>query len=451
MDRFMAAGHLPNFRRFYDEANIYTTDAACEGEDLNPWVQWVTVHTGVPAEQYGIKRLSDGHKLNLKAVWDCLSEANYRVWVCGSMNPRYDAPLKGYLLPDPWSTALPPYPENAFGPYYHFVRGMVQEHTNEKMPLAKSDVLKFLGYMAFNGLSFSTVRALLAQLWTERRTGKHRWRRSTLLDRLQFDLFRSCYDRLQPHFATFFLNSTAHLQHVFWRNLEPEAFTVKPTDEDQKEHQDAILYGYRSMDALLGRFMRMAGRDTTLVFCTGLSQQPYLKLEATGGKHFYRLHDPAALHGVLQVPGKFTYHPVMSEQFVLRFENDADARRAEQHLARFRVGETEAFRVVLQELDLMVTCAINTVISAGAQLTDGQSQPLPFFDVFYKVDNVKSGFHHPDGMLWVRNPNREHAVHCEKVSLCSIAPAILDMFNVSPPEHMTCPAFTAGRLETVGV
>ena len=106
MDRFMASGHLPNFRRFHDESHVYRTDAEEEGENLNPWVQWVTAHCGLSASEHGITRLSDGHRLGTKAVWDILSEAGYRVWVCGSMNARYDQPLDGMLLPDPWSTGL---------------------------------------------------------------------------------------------------------------------------------------------------------------------------------------------------------------------------------------------------------------------------------------------------------------------------------------------------------
>jgi hypothetical protein len=456
MDRFIREGQLPNFRRMRDESHIYTTDAACEGEDLNPWVQWVTVRTGLPAEQYGISRLSDGHKLQEKAVWDLLSDAGYRVWVCGSMNPRYNDPLNGFLLPDPWSTALPPYPKDAFGPYYRFVRGMVQEHTNESLRLSKLDALKFLGFMATHGLSFATVRKIVGQLWTERLTGKCRWRRATLLDHLQWDVFRRYYRKHRPHFSTFFLNSTAHLQHVHWRNLEPEVFTVKPSDADQAEHRDAVLYGYKNMDDLLGRFLRLIGPETTLIFCTALSQQPYLKLEATGGKHFYRLKDPAVLRDLLKVPGRFSYHPVMSEQFVLRFADAAEAAQALEHLSGYRLGEADAFRVSLQDLDLMVSCADNSVVPGDARITPspfalspggrggrGEGQSVPFFDVFYKVDNVKSGFHHPDGMLWVRWPNREHAVHADKVSLCAIAPAILEMFGVPQPEYMAHAPFTA--------
>ena len=88
MDKFMAAGHLPHFKLFHDEAHVYRTDAEEEGENLNPWIQWITVHTGLSASEHGITRLSDGHTLQTKAVWDLLGDAGFRVWICGSMNAR---------------------------------------------------------------------------------------------------------------------------------------------------------------------------------------------------------------------------------------------------------------------------------------------------------------------------------------------------------------------------
>ena len=44
---FMAAGTLPNFRRFYETSQVFTTDAHAEPPNLEPWIQWPTVHLGV--------------------------------------------------------------------------------------------------------------------------------------------------------------------------------------------------------------------------------------------------------------------------------------------------------------------------------------------------------------------------------------------------------------------
>src|SRR6266540_4177128 len=182
VERFTRAGQLPNFDRFYRESRVFITDAEETQDKLNPWIQWVTVHSGLSFAEHGVFHLGDGHKL-----------------------------------------------------------------------------------------------------MRERLAGK-RWKRAVLLDQLQWDVFRYYYRKLRPAFATFFLNSTAHLQHKYWRHMEPEHFTIVPSPAEQAEYESAILFGYQQMDKLLGEFIALAGRSTTLILCTALSQQPCLTYEDQGGK-----------------------------------------------------------------------------------------------------------------------------------------------------------------------
>src|SRR5207253_786601 len=136
-------------------------------------------------------------------------------------------PLRGAVVPDPWTVGMPPSPEE-LSAYYLFVQRNVQEYTNDPVPLSKGDYARFLKFMALHGLSLRTVKSIAAQLWSERRAGKGRWKRATILDKLQRDLFLHYFKKLRPSFSTFFLNSTAHFQHAHWRNMDPEplvAFT----------------------------------------------------------------------------------------------------------------------------------------------------------------------------------------------------------------------------------
>lgn len=437
MFRFMKEGKLPNFQKLYEESQAYLTEADAEPPALNPWVQWVSVHAGVPYSEHGIYLLGDGHKLQYPCIWDVVSAAGGKVWVCGSMNSRYEAPLKGYFLPDPWANCVAPSPDTLM-PYFRFIQQHVQEHTNERVPLSKADYLKFLSFMVTHGLSADTVGTIVQQLSSE--SGKkNRWKRAIILDRLQFDLFRSCYRRLDPQLATFFSNSTAHFQHSYWRNLEPELFQVAPSAEEQNEFENAILFGYQQMDKLIAGFLEMAGTGTTLIFCTALSQQPCLIYEEQGGKTFYRPHTFDKLLEFAGIKSPHKVSPAMSEQFHLIFETESATDDAEQRLRGLKVGDRGAVGVRRTENGLYCGCAIYNHLPEDAVLTNG-GRSTRFFDVFYHVEDTKSGMHHSDGLLWIRRPDHKGEAHAERVPLMAIAPTALEALGIPRPQHMRGPS-----------
>ena len=47
MDQFIAEGKLPHFARLKAESQVYITDAEEIAPNLEPWIQWVTVETGL--------------------------------------------------------------------------------------------------------------------------------------------------------------------------------------------------------------------------------------------------------------------------------------------------------------------------------------------------------------------------------------------------------------------
>ena len=134
----------------------------------------------------------------------------------------------------------------------------MQEHARPENGFGQRDNAGFAAFMATHGLQLSTASAIARRdIFSEvTSSGNSKWRRVALLDKLQFDVFRYYYRRLQPDFCSFFVNSTAHLQHAYWRHLEPETFTVQPSATEVDKYRDAILFGYQQMDRLLGESPR---------------------------------------------------------------------------------------------------------------------------------------------------------------------------------------------------
>jgi hypothetical protein len=259
-----------------------------------------------------------------------------------------------------------------------------------------------------------------------------------LLDKLQLDVFRWYYRKIRPAFSTFFSNSTAHFQHYHWREMEPHLFKNQPTPEKLAAHDQTILFGYQEMDKMIGELLDMAEPDTVLVFATAISQQPCVVYEDQGGKVMYRPSDIARLMQFADVTEPYTAAPLMAEVFNIQVQSDEDAKRVEAKLTSLRVGSRQAMQVLRKGTLLNVKCQLHDKQPADLKLTRGETSTR-FFDLFFELEEEKSGMHHPDGMLWIRLPGAQGHTHETKVPLSSVAATLLRLLSLPVPRHMGPP------------
>lgn len=431
LERFIGAGLLPGFARLRSQSLCAVTDAEEEQHNLEPWIQWVTVHTGLRYAEHRVFDLGDGAKLDAPRLWDMVSAAGGKVWVCGSMNAAFQGEhINGFMLPDPWSIGIEPYPKGQFEPFFKLVRNYVQEYTNDKVPLKPLDYARFGAFMAAHGLSPATVRQTLAQLASES-GGRNRWKRAMILNRLQWDVFRWYWRRHRPDYATLFLNSTAHVQHYHWRNYEPDAFTIRPSAAEQAEYADAIPLAYQDMDRLVSEALAMAP-EATIVLMTALSQQPLLKYEETGGKVVFRARDPEALMRFAGVTDHYVHAPVMAEEFHLYFDDEGAAGRAEASLRALHVEDRPAFRCRRNGRELFLGCDVFVAPASDARLVSRASGATArFHDHFYLLVGLKSGGHHPDGVFWVHRRGAAQRVLERKIPLRQTTPTLAALLGLT--------------------
>jgi hypothetical protein len=96
---------LPNIKRILD-LNVIETHAPdlYESRYLEPWCQWVSIHTGPPAASHKIRNLGDVPNLGEKQLWESLSDSGITSGVWSALNARMgEAPNCKFFLPDPWT------------------------------------------------------------------------------------------------------------------------------------------------------------------------------------------------------------------------------------------------------------------------------------------------------------------------------------------------------------
>ena len=423
--KFMAAGDLPNFKRFYDASTVYTTTA---GDDpLEPWVQWPSVHCGVPYREHRALHLGDGAHITQKAIGTVLSESGITVGIFGMMNGNYNRP-NGYHVPDPWDAVHEPHPRE-LRVFFDFVCSpSAREYARLATRFARhARVCGLYGTPRFVGIDGRRGREATARRATATRYDVEA---RAILDLLQYDVFRFLNRKHRVRFASFFSNSTAHLQHYFWRNMAPEGFEEPPSAEADESLRGAVRFGYRSMDRLLGRMMNDYP-DHRLVICTGLSQEPWF--ETT--KCTYRPIDFARFLRFAGVSESVRVLPVMAEKFRVECDSESIASAVGDALARLR----------FKGAALMHADVANTTVFAGCNVIDADPELVAervhcgtssavFGELLYRITAMNSGRHVPEGSLWVRDG--AHSVRESVMPLANIAPMMLEYFAVEAPSTM---------------
>lgn len=403
LERFINEGHLPNFKKLRDESVLQLTKTDATGEDLNPWVQWVDIHTGVERQEHEIQKLNEGHKYKGKFTWDVLSEnLNCKNWICGSMNSAHSDTFKGVFLPDPWNSHIDIKNNKPLETYHAYIASAVQNYSRGN----STSSLSFIKSILKQGVRPTTIMKLAHQLLKEKIDPATKWRRAMLLDLIQFDVFKYHFTKESPDFSTFFSNTVAHYQHHYWKDFEPEKFGLNSSP--QEENKDSILIGYKNTDLILGKILQLVPKDYPIMFLTALSQEPYLDAE----RNYYNIKDPEFLRTEFGITEEFEFHQVMAEQFQLEFKSEDECINVEKELSQyymdsekyFNVGSTQLFLITREENLLFVQCRCNKNIDdAATYISERDNTKKSFNHVFYRMNETKAGKHNQVGIYWKRN------------------------------------------------
>jgi len=185
------------------------------------------------------------------------------------------------------------------------------------------------------------------------------------------------------------------------------------------------------MDLLLGEFAALAADDTQLIFATALSQQPYLKYEGIGGHHFYR---PRNVHGMFAELGisADSVQPVMTHQYIAHFADDRALRTAIEAIGGLMLDGKPVFEVRQSgPLDFYFGNQVHTRVADGSRVicANQRTPDFGYYDIFYRIEDMKSGRHHPHGCLWIETGR--HMRHRDHVSILDILPTVLRQLGLS--------------------
>lgn len=397
IDRMVSEGRLPNFKRLQDRSIRHLTRTS--DQDLEPWVQWVTLHSGMPQSEHGVRQLDERGDVALARVWDSLASNGYSSVIFGSMNTATKEPGKVSIFPDFWSSTSPSNP--SLKRLHRFLSDQVLNHTDPNKKHGAS-ILFVLIDLIRQGVSVSTMLRGVAQLLAERVTKVDlRWRRPILLDEIMWDLFEKQWSNKRPNYATFFANSTAFLQHRYWRHMEPEVYIAKPTPDALTAYGGAIEASYERMDVIVGKALRLVGDHGAVAFSTAISQEANLKYEDIGGKFVYRCRDFWSFFQQIGAAKPVSVEPVMTHQAWATFDSTSAAQRAGDALAALTLDDKPLMNFYVEKDRVFFDCALTSIVDDGKKFkSEALKQAYGVDEVFHLIGQVNNSQHSRLGYYW---------------------------------------------------
>jgi hypothetical protein len=370
---------LTHVRRLLELKHARTTTSdLVEHQGLDPWVQWVGVHSGKSSQQHRINRLGATQVQTFPQVWNAIADRGYSWGVWGVMNaPRGPESGGQFFMPDPWSFEERAHPKQ-LNDLLALPRYAATNYLHMDYRAACVALLRFARFFAppahWHLLARFTAKALRGAILA----GVNVHTFATLLDYLSVLYFVRLRSAGKPDLSIIFLNLIAHLQHQFWKHGD-------------RPHPEMKL-GLQVLDAMLGMLFLSRCKNESIVVMNGLKQENV----AGQGFHVYRQINPQAVIEALGIRrGKV--EQCMTHDAHILFKDATDADLAEHQLRRCMLSDGHSAFYVEREGPTRVFYQLAFQHDVGTEtrlVCDSHSRP--FFEAF-RLICIRTGAHIPDG------------------------------------------------------
>lgn len=432
LETLMARNELPTFQRINETWQYFETQSETEYDKIEPWIQWVTAHTGKTFEEHQIYRLGDAHNLRHKQIWETLSDHGIESGIIGSMNTLRRDTIGGVFFSDPWSQENHSFPAR-LRPLWELISSRVKGHATSEIGL--KHMVKGLQTCMNLRLPPNIYWKIARQLYEQKKSKLNKWKLAGVFDLFLTEIFRSILRSTNYGFYTLFLNSVAHYQHHYWRNFDRSPFDPNIDYPDIKAQHDPISYGYKVLDQVLRSVLRTVGqdKDTLILVLSGLSQDPYTEKEDIGGMNYYRLKDHEKFTRSLGLASEFEVFPLMSRDWQIKYPDEPGRLRALRTFEGLRIMGERLFSVKESSRGyLFIETKFHKGNSNGAMIKNENGQDICRFHEAFTNIAIKSGHHNGKGYLWISDERFSASMHHKKIPLTSVYAMPLQALGVVP-------------------
>jgi hypothetical protein len=385
---YINQGLLPNFKKIFNTQPPIETTSENEYKLLEPWVQWVTIHSGKSYKEHNIFRLGD--IVNYPELSQIFEELEAEGLSVGAVSPfnaenRLNNPV--FFIPDPWTKT------KASGGWvvkalYQAVHQSVNDNAKSKLNF-KSMISLGVGLLLY--VPLLRWSHYLKTILKVNKPGT----KAIILDSLLADVHLTLWKKYKPDFSNLFLNSGAHIQHHYLFNSKAYQGDIKNPEWYCQKDFDPLIQILSEYDKQIEKLLKL--KNVKIIVATGLHQQPHENLT-----FYWRLKEHVKFADMIGIK-KFTeILPRMSRDFLVKFNNEKDAVNAEKLLNSFYASndDIKIFEVDNRGTSLFVEFVYPNDIEDNDSIYSKESNlKLEKFKTYIAFVAIKNGEHNGIGYL----------------------------------------------------
>lgn len=352
---------------------------------LDPWVQWVSIHTGMPASQHGIRHLAETDKLHADQIWDVLASQNISSGIWGAMNAklRPSQNIK-FFFPDPWT-----YQENASPEELNQLLALPRYYSKSYLKLNFLDLIKYGSLTALYFLRHLTLSSRLAVFSVIQilKYGLNNITLFSIFDLINASLVKRYIDKYKTEFNVVFLNSIAHYQHHAWQ----KGNTLNKSG----------VCALGLLDKTIGVLLDTVDKNEPIFILNSFSQLN----TANKSETLYRQVEPRRFFETIFEKNNFNIEQLMTNDSHLRFNSMEERNWALERVESISLNGKPAFHCDANQTETEFFCQFRLwdPIDVDAKLIYAD-RSLQFWKYFEAVAK-RTGSHVREGDILYKNFN----------------------------------------------
>lgn len=420
VDKYLAASKKNKFinikviKKNYKSFNTY---AEKKYENLEPWIQWVSVNLGKKFDEHNIFRLGDIVKYTTaKQFFEKIEDRGFKVGAISPMNTDNRLKNPSYFVPDPWTDT---HSDNSR--FSRRLTLMLKQTINDNASgrLSISSILTIIEIIC-RTLHYKNTSFLLKLIFS---SIFKPWKKSLVLDYLIHLIHIYFLKKKLPNFSSIFFNAGAHIQHHYLHNSKYLKDLPKNPEWYLNQSLDPIEDMIEVYDKIIGDYLKLSQNKNPILISTGLSQVPYDTL-----KFYYRLKNHQLFLKKIGINFAKVL-PRMTRDFEIMFDNEENLKDAKIILKNIKLKKNNLniFKEIEErKKSLFVVLTFPYEVKKDDVIIIDQNLELNFYNELVFVA-IKNGMHNSKGYVFYSS-SKDLNIPKDPVHISEIHSMILSHF-----------------------